>query len=483
MAAGDLRPLPLAVLLAACALFGSAAHAQSPADIADTWSGAIETPALRLAIVVRLRLAVDGTWSGTIDIPQQGAKGVPLLDVVVSAPAVSFRIPKAPGDPTIRLTVSGDGVRMSGTLTQGGGTVPVALTRGEAVVVAPKRPQLPTRPFPYVEAEVTFRNEPANLLLAGTLTRPRADGVVPAVLLITGSGPQDRDETILGHKPFLVLADHLTRAGIAVLRVDDRGVGGSSRGPVGATSNDFVGDVRAGISFLQTRAGIDAKRIGLVGHSEGAMLAAMAAASSPDVAFIVMLAGSGVPGDQILSSQAAALFKASGASDAAIAADRSIRERVFAVLRAEADGRPNAALRDTLLAELASEKATVPGAPEGAGARQLGEALLAAGSDPWFRFFMTYDPRSALAKVRVPVLAIGGERDLQVPAAENLREIERALRAGGNGDVTIVLLPTLNHLLQTSTTGLPGEYATIEETIAPAALTLIADWIAKRTAR
>ena len=459
-------------------------YAQSPIAVADTWSGAIEPPGGRLAIVVRLRTASDGSWSGTIDIPQQGARAVPLTDVVVNPPAVSFRIPKAPGGPTIRLTISDDGARMTGTLSQGGGTVPVNLARGEpAAEAAPKRPQMPSRPFPYLEEEVTFRNEAASLQLAGTLTQPPSAGPFAAVLLITGSGPQDRDETLFGHKPFLVLADHLTRAGIAVLRVDDRGVGRSGRGPAEVTSADFVGDVRAGIAFLQKRAGIDSARIGLIGHSEGAMLAAMAAASSPDVAFIVMLAGPGLPGDEILYAQAAMLFKASGVSDATIAWDRSVRERVFSELKAETDGRPNAGLRQKLLDDLASENAAAPGSPDGAAAHRLGEALLTAGSDPWLRFFLTYDPRPVLAKVRVPVLAVGGERDLQVAAAENLREIERTVRTGGNADVTTVLLPNLNHLLQTSASGLPNEYATIEETISPAALTLVTDWLLKRTAR
>ena len=452
-------------------------------SVAGTWTGAIETPAVRLGIVVRLQAGDNGTWNGTIDIPQQGAKGVQLVDVSVSAPNVSFRIPGAPGDPTIRVTVSDDGARMSGTLTQGGGTVPVSLTRGEtgsAQRATPKRPQTPVRPFPYLEEDVTFRNEAGGVQLAGTLTRPRTGERFPAVLLITGSGQQDRDETLFDHKPFLLWADHLTRRGFAVLRVDDRGIGGSTRGPAAVTSNDFAGDVRAGVTFLQERKDIDVKRIGLIGHSEGAMLAAMVAASTPDIAFIVMLAGPGVPGDQILLSQASQLLRAQGATEAAMAWDRSLRERVFAVLKAEADGQPNQGLRQKLLEDVGSANGDTA-LPNGATARSMAEALLKAGSQPWLRFFVSFDPRPMLGKVRCPVLAIGGDHDVQVSARENLAEIERAVRTGGNADVTTVTMPSLNHLLQTSTTGRPDEYATIEETISPAALQLVSDWIAKRT--
>jgi pimeloyl-ACP methyl ester carboxylesterase len=457
--------------------------AQAPASVAGVWSGAIETPGIRLNVVVRLQLGDGGAWSGTIDIPQQGTKAIALSDVAVTPPTISFRIPGAPGDPTIRLTLSDDGGRMSGTLSQGGGTVPVSLARGEAqpvARVAPRRPQMPTRPVPYAEEEVTFRNTVADLQLAGTLTLPRSTGRVPAVLLITGSGQQDRDETVFDHKPFWVWADHLTRLGVAVLRVDDRGIGGSGRGPQNATSMDFADDVRAGLAYLRARPEIDPKRVGMIGHSEGAMLAAMVAASSSDAAFIVMLAGPGLPGDQILYSQAALIFKAQGASDAVIAWDRSVRERVFSSLKAETDGKPNTAVRQTLLDEIGSAKSAGPGLPDGAAGRKLAEALFAAGSGSWFRFFLAFDPRPALMKVRVPVLAIGGDRDLQVPAGDNLAAIERAVRSGGNTDVTVVSLAGLNHLFQTSTSGSPAEYGTIEETIAPAVLKLVSDWIVKR---
>lgn len=458
------------------------AFGQPSTSVEGAWNGEIEVPGMPLKTTVRLSRVEGDEWSGQIDIPQQGAKAVALTDVTIAPPNVTFRIAGIPGEPTFRLVLSEDSQSLSGTLTQGGGSIPVTLRRGEAPAVAkaaPRRPQMPVPPMPYLEENVTFRNEGADLQLAGTLTLPRAQKRVAAVLLITGSGQQDRDQTIFGHKPFWVWADHLTRQGVAVLRVDDRGVGGSARGSQNPTSLDFATDVRAGLEFLRRRPEIDPDRVGLIGHSEGAILAVMVAAGTPAPAFIVMLAGTGVPGDQILYSQAASLFKAQGASDDAIAWDRSIRERVFAILKAEAGGKPNTAAREKLLEELGAAKPVAPGAPDGAAARQLASALFKA-SQPWLQFFLEFDPRPTLMKVRCPVLAIGGDRDVQVPARENLTEIEKALAAGGNKEVTTVALPGLNHLLQTSVTGTPSEYATIEETIAPAVLKLVSDWIAKR---
>lgn len=485
---GLARPLSRNLLLI-CAVSMSAAAAafvdarSQPPVLTGVWSGAIETPGMPLSIVVRLKQDGDRTWSGTIDIPQQRAAAVPIVDLVVADRSVSFRIPNAPGDPTIRLSLSDDGEQMSGTLTQGGATLKVAVARGEAKPAAPvrrNRPQTPQPPFPYVEEEVSFRNENAGVQLAGTLTLPARTGRFPAVVLITGSGPQDRDETLFGHKPFLVWADHLTRRGLAVLRVDDRGIGGSSRGPQGPTSKDFAEDVRAAVSFLRAHPTIDAKRIGLLGHSEGALLATMVAAST-DAAFVVMLAGPGVPGDQLLFAQAALLFRGQGASEATIAWDRSIREKAFAALKAETDGTPNPAARQKLLDELGATP-SAPGLPGGADARRLAEALLTQGSQPWFRFFLSFDPRPDLGKLACPVLAVNGDLDLQVAAAENLPEIERAVRAGGNRNVTVQSMPGLNHLFQTAKTGLPTEYESLEETIAPAVLSLVSDWILEQLA-
>ena len=343
----------------------------------------------------------------------------------------------------------------------------------------PKRPQEPKPPFPYAAEDVSYRNEAAGIRLAGTLTRPQAGGPFASVLLITGAGSQDRDETLFGHKPFLVIADHLTRRGLAVLRVDDRGVGRSDRSPGGATTQDSAGDVLAGVAYLKTRADIDPTRIGLAGHSEGANIAAIVAAGSPEIRFIIMLAGAGVPGDAILFMQAAALARARGASAEAIEWDRSVRARVYELLKSEVNGVADTTRRQTLLDQLPP----APGASDQASARQLGAALLKVGSGAWYRHFLSYDPAPTLVKVKCPVLVLIGENDVQVPPEENVRAIRRALVAGGNTDHTAIIPPRLNHFYQTSVTGLPDEYARIEETFAPTVLELMTGWILKRVAR
>lgn len=469
-------PLAPVLVLALLGVFSAVTSGQEFAA-EGWWSGAISTPAGSLTIAIRLQRGDAGVWSGVIDIPQQGAKAVPLGDVAVADRSVAFRIMGAPGNPAIRLTASVDGQRLAGSLTQGGATLPVSLTRGVAKAAeSPRgRPQTPIPPFPYVDEQVVFTNERAAIALAGTLTLPSGTAPFPAVLLITGSGQQDRDQTLFGHKPFAVWADQLTRRGVAVLRVDDRGMGGSASGPASPTSRDFADDVRAAVRFLRTRSDIDPKQVGLLGHSEGAMLASMVAADS-DAAFVVMLAGPGVPGEQLLYTQAAQLFRGQGVSEAVVAWDRLIREKAFAVLKAEPLNAPDSAARDKVLAEVDSLK---PPAGNPSAGRQLAQALFTQGSQPWFKFFLAYDPRPDLAKVRCPVLAIGGERDLQVTASENLDQIARALRSAGNSDVTTKVMPGLNHLFQTAKTGLPSEYETIEETLAPAVLTLVSDWIVK----
>lgn len=443
-------------------------------SVAGAWTGSISVPGRALDVTVLLANSAAAGWTGTIDIPAQGAKGLALDRVVVDGRAISFHMRGVPGDPAFAGQVSDDGTRMSGTFAQNGATLPFALTRGAPK--APNRPQEPKPPFPYRTEDVRFRNATAGIQLAGTLTLPSSSRPAPAVLLISGSGAQDRDETIFDHKPFLVLADHLTRAGFAVLRVDDRGVGGSDRGPAGPTTEDFVGDVLAGVAYLGTRPEIDGRRIGLIGHSEGATIAPMAAVRSSDVAFIVMLAGTGVPGDQVLMSQVEALGRIQGVSSDLMAWDRSMRQRVYELVKSETGGVPDDVRRRALLDGIAP----VPGAPDATSARTQATVLLNASSVPWFRFFLAYDPRPTLQRVKCPVLALGGSLDVQVVADQNLPSIETALRAGGNPDVTVKKLPGLNHLFQSATTGGVDEYVTIEETIAPVALQAITDWLEKR---
>ena len=363
-------------------------------------------------------------------------------------------------------------------------TVLVAATflRAGFVSADETRPQTPKKPFPYDEQEVVYENKKAGVKLAGTLTLPRSGGPCPAVLLITGSGPQDRDETILRHKPFLVLADHLSRLGVAVLRVDDRGVGLSTGNFMQSTTEDFAADAAVGGEFLKGHKQIDAKRIGLIGHSEGGLIAAMIAAGSPDIAFIVLLGGPGLPGEEILYLQGGLIARAAGASQEHITLNRVAQQRLFGIIKREPDVTKARIMMKEEIAKMRAEM--TEGQKQHAGnilsamESQVGFLLM-----PWFRYFLMYDPRPALGNVKCPVLAVIGENDLQVPALENLTAIEQALAGGGNNQYTTLKLADLNHLFQTSRTGSPTEYGVITETISPMALKIISDWIAKNSVR
>jgi len=302
------------------------------------------------------------------------------------------------------------------------------------------------------------------------------------VVLISGSGPQDRDETILQHKPFLVLADHLTRSGIVVLRVDDRGVGGSDRGSQEPTSEDLAGDVRAEVDYLKSRSDVAKARIGLIGHSEGGIIAPMLASKSDDIAFIVLMAGSGVKGEDLLYLQGAAILKAQGGSEDLIQWNRSVQQRIFGQIKSESSsGVEDAAARRKLTEEILPEYMSRLGMRDEATARNAIDVQMRSLSSAWFRFFLKYDPAPTLAAVHCPVLALIGENDVQVPYKENLPAIKTALERGGNRDATAMSLPKLNHLFQTSVTGSVTEYETIDETIAPSALELISNWILRHT--
>ncbi|MGA3044227.1 MAG: alpha/beta hydrolase, partial [Bryobacteraceae bacterium] len=298
------------------------------------------------------------------------------------------------------------------------------------------------------------------------------------VLLITGSGPQDRDEAIMGHRPFLVIADYLTRRGIAVLRVDDRGTGKSTGKFQEATTVDFAGDGRASVEFLKTRKDIDPKQIGLIGHSEGGIIAPMLASQSSDIAFIVMLAGPGVIGEEVLLAQQYLIARAMGTPEDVAEKNRDIQRMMLGVVKEEKDAaevkRKVHEGVEKLQAGLTEDQRKAQSETIGGLDREIPTL-----TSSWFRAFLVYDPRPALEKVKVPVLAMNGALDLQVPPHQNLPAIAAALEAGGNPDYQIVKLPHLNHLFQTAQTGSPTEYSKIEETFAPVALQVLGDWIVR----
>jgi uncharacterized protein len=444
----------------------------------QVWEGKLNVGAgLSLRIVVHVGKTAEGKLMAKMDSPDQGAKGLKVDTITLDKTTLAFEMKAIDGKYKGRLNV--EGTEAVGTWTQAGRSFPLTLKKSDKATEL-RRPQTPKPSFPYKVVEVTYLNQPADVTLAGTLTEPEGPGPFPAVILISGSGAQDRDETLFEHKPFLVLADALTRRGIAVLRLDDRGVGGSTGTTITSTSDDFAGDVLAGIAFLKTRGEIDPARLGLIGHSEGGVIAPMVAARSADVTFIVLMAGTGLPGEEILYLQGQSILKAMGADEKDLKRELDLQKRLFQLVKTEKDE----TILETKMRDVIKEvSASLPEdkRKELADYDALVEGQLKMVRSPWFRYFLAYDPRPTLAKVRCPVLAVIGEKDLQVPAKENLSQIRSTLEAAGNTRVTVQELPGLNHLLQTCKTGAPSEYAQIEETIAPSALALIADWISIQT--
>ena len=331
------------------------------------------------------------------------------------------------------------------------------------------------------DEDVTFRN--GSITIAGTLSLPAGAGPFPAVVLLSGSGPQDRDSDLLGFKPFKLIAESFVQRGIAVLRCDDRGVGGSTGTVAGSTIEDFAGDALAAIHLLRVRAGIDGARVGLLGHSEGAIVAAVAAARSSDVSFIIWMAGSAVSGGEILRMQAASLARAAGASESAVERILGHHAAMTALIEDAPDDKLMALGRALAVAQMTAVPGTKLPAPADLDtqADRLISQNLAVLRSPWMRFFIGFDPSKALRRVSIPVLAIFGGRDLQVPQAGNRERLEKALSDAGNRTVTVRVYPEANHLFMPAVTGQPAEYATLPKMFVPTLLDDIATWISKRS--
>jgi len=435
-----------------------------PSDIDGAWMGTLDTGTVKLRVVFHITNTASGL-TATLDSPDQGMKGLPTTAVTRDGSNLKIEAAKIGG--TFEGKISSDLTAIDGKWSQGGGTLPLLLKKvKDQAELELKRPQVPTKPYPYREDEVTYDNKAENVTLAATFTIPRGTGPFPAVLLITGSGPQDRDESLMGHKPFLILADYLTRHGIAVLRADDRGTGKSTGVFANATTADFATDAEAGVAYLKTRAEVNPRKIGLIGHSEGGVIAPMVAARNKDVDFIVMMAGTGVPGDQVIVAQGEAIELAMGKPADEAAKDAAREKEMMTLIESEKD-------QATLEKELQEKmKGEVPDGQIGMQIKQV--------TSPWFKYFLTYDPATALRKVTCPVLAINGSLDKQVLPGQNLAPIRKALEEAGNKHFEIDELPGLNHLFQTAKTGSPTEYAQIEETMSPVALEKMSSWILQR---
>lgn len=434
-----------------------------------TWNGTINRNGVDLRLILHIKTTDTGTQI-SLDSPDMMTSGIQVTDLVREGDSVSYKIPAASG--------SFVGTLIDANTLQGTWTIP---DQDDAIVTfvraennEPKvrnRPQVPTEPYPYQSIEVEFNNPLASdVTLAGTLTIPEGEGPFACAILLSGSGPQDRNETVFGHQPFLVLSDYLTRNRIAVLRYDDRGIAQSTGDFSQATSADFATDANAAFKFLSKRKEIAPDAIGFVGHSEGGLIAPIAMKDNPSVAFLVMLAGPGTPALQIVKSQNRLIALSQGATEEDIAKTESINSLITSAV-AKSISTQDA--EDKIREILTPDARTTLGIDES----QV-NLIVAQSTSPWTRYFLGYDPANFLPLIERPILALNGQLDRQVPADENLEGIAQLTQS--NPDVTIHNLADLNHMFQHAKTGALGEYNDIEETFAPSAMDLIAQWINAR---
>jgi uncharacterized protein len=447
-----------------------AAHKPDDAHfpVEGLWQGVLESHGMRLRLQLHVSHDRDGNLIAALDSLDHGVTGLPAINVTQKESAFHFEIPALAGafDGALNATKN----TVAGAWTQSELKSNLEFKRSDQPFEL-RRPQNPSKPYPYREEEVSFSNAAASVTLAGTLTLPKGAGPFAAVLLIAGSGPHDRDESLANHKPFLVLSDYLTRKGIAVLRYDKRGIGKSSGSDEKATTVDLASDAESAISYLKSRKDIDPGRIGLIGHSEGAMIAPLIAARSQDIPWIVLLAAPATNGQDTLLNQSELIGRAGGLSDSQVATSLAFDKAAYDLVRKETDPAKLTEKLQGLVKESGLDPALPPAALE---------PQLRMMTSPWFRFFLDYDPLPNLQKSKCPVLALYGEKDLQVPPKINLPLLQKALTEAGNNQAVTRQLPELNHLFQHAYTGSPSEYAAIEETFSPEALQIVADWLLSR---
>jgi hypothetical protein len=446
---------------------GSRKPSDAIASAEGVWQGAIEGNGMRLRLQLHVTHDDQKHLLAALDSPDQGVSGLPAVKVSQKDSVFHFEIPVVKGSYTGTLNPAR--TAMAGTWTQSSVEQKLEFQRSDQLL-AQLRPQNPAKPYPYKEEEVTFPNDRAHISLSGTLTLPQGPGPFPVAVLLSDNGPRDRDETIEGHRPFLVLSDHLTRKGIATLRFDKRGGGKSTGNYADATIEDFASDAQAAVTYLKTRKDLDPKRIGLIGHSEGGLIAPIVASHSTDIAWLVLLAAPALKGEDILLLQSELIMKVAGIDEEQISRTLDFNRQTYALARQEKDP----AAFETKLNDLVQSSgmgALVPPAT-------LRAQVLTMAS-PWFRYLLDYDPLPALQKTLCPVLALNGQKDLQVPPKENLSIIQKALQDAGNKDSQTSEMPGLNHLFQHCPTGSPSEYGAIEETMAPEALDAVSAWVLK----
>ena len=449
------KTIYLIILLFASQLFFSQ-------NFEGKWAGVLNVQGMQLHLLFNILKTKEG-FVTTMDSPDQGAKNIPITETTITNTNISLKIPAA------SISYNGEmrNDTINGVFTQHAQNFKINLTRSNAEEYILKRPQEPRAPFSYKTEEVTFINKKENISLSGTLTLPKKDGKYAAVILISGSGPQNRNEELLGHKPFLVLADYLTKNGIAVLRFDDRGVGKSGGDFKTATSADFSTDVESAFAYLKTRPEINSNKIGLIGHSEGGIIAPMIAAKNNEINFMVLLAAPSLKGDKLLLLQKEKIERAMNISESEIKKGQEIFSQLYKMMQIKQKPENIKSYLKTSFASAISEDAI--------------DGIVKQLDSNWMQYYINYDPIIALSKVNCPVLALNGENDLQVPFKENLTGIKKALLKANNPHTQFKSYQKLNHLFQTSVTGSPAEYQTIEETFAPVVLKDISDWILQVT--
>lgn len=449
---------------------------------------------LSLSSLLKAQESLDGIWLGTLKLPNAELRLAIIISNTSTAEPEALLNSLDQGGvevPMDKVTLNGDTLEVSGaslglkikgivdleeekwtsTFTQGPAVFPLIFNKVDHLPW-PQRPQEPKPPLPYSSENVVYENAEAGISLAGTLTIPKGDGPFPAVILLSGSGAQDRNEALLGHKPFLVLSDYLTRQGIAVLRSDDRGVGESGGSFSESTTEDFAKDALAGIKYLEKRPEINKEFIGLAGHSEGGMMAPIAAVKSTSVDFIVLMAAPGIPFDQIILFQKKAKWIEAGLSEDQIGLLSQWHQMISDLVKSE--------LSDSLLGEEIFHMYKSSSEEELANLQRNEKTIemeINAMSSPWWRYASKYDPVSTLKQVACPVLAINGTKDTQVEASVNLSAIQNALHDGKSDHHFTRDIDGLNHMFQTAETGDAMEYGKIEETFSPIAMRIISEWI------
>ena len=430
-------------------------------EIAGKWYGTLNIPGNNLPIEINISKTEKGFIS-TMDSPKQKAFNIPVPTTTFENNILKFEIPAGKIQ---YVGILNNQAKILGFFTQNGQKMKLDFSKTESEEVVLKRPQEPVKPYPYYSEEVTFENKKEGITLAGTLTLPSKEGTFPVVVLISGSGGQNRDEEILGHKPFLVISDYLTQNGFAVLRYDDRGIASSKGNYATATTLDFSYDTEAAVTYLLSRKEINKKKIGLIGHSEGGVIAPMIASRNKNINFIVLLAGTGLRGDKLLLLQQELIAKSEGGTDEEIKKNKDLNTKIFNLIIKSSDDEKLKNDITTLLKENPQDNL-----PEGMTQEDYINFALNQYTTIWTKYFIKLDPSVALQKVKCPVFAINGSKDLQVPSRENLEIIKNSLIKGKNKQITITEIPNLNHLFQETTTGSVSEYEKNEQTFSPIAL-------------